>query len=185
MTVADLAGRLDVHPNTVRFHLRSLEAEGQVVRSQATRAGAPGRPEQTFRIPPNLESAPQRADLLAHVLLHHLGAEENAQVRAKSAGRSWGQAEAHRFGRCDADPLEGLVDTLEEAGFAPSHSASSSLDLHHCPLQEFLGDGQRLVCAVHEGMMAGFLDEAKSTMSVEYLEPFATPGLCRTHLIRR
>lgn len=184
MTVADLARRLEVHLNTVRFHLRVLEVDGQVVRDQ-TRPSAPGRPELTFRVPPTTTSAPQRADLLAHVLLDHLGAAEDSHARAIAAGRHWGRAEAARAGENDEIPMEGLVAMLEAAGFAPAQSSTECLDLHHCPLQEFLGDGQRLACAVHEGMMAGYLDEAKSSMAVASLEPFSAPGICRTHLVHR
>lgn len=184
MTVADLAGRLDVHLNTVRFHLRVLEADGQVVRAR-TRPSAPGRPELTFRIPPTTASGPQRADLLAHVLLDHLGAAEDSRTRAIAAGRHWGRAEARRAVENGEMPMEGLVAMLEVAGFAPAQSSSECLDLHHCPLQEFLGESQRLACAVHEGMMAGYLDEAKSSMAVASLEPFSAPGICRTYLVHR
>ncbi|UUT35163.1 helix-turn-helix domain-containing protein [Microbacterium elymi] len=44
-TIAALADRLGAHPNTVRFHLERLLADGQVERTVDDR-GLPGRPAQ-------------------------------------------------------------------------------------------------------------------------------------------
>ena len=50
MSIGEIAGRLDVHPNTVRFHLDALAGQGQVERLDTAPAG-PGRPPLVFRAP--------------------------------------------------------------------------------------------------------------------------------------
>lgn len=42
-SITDLAARIGVHPNTVRFHLETLTETGQVERVSVARQG-PGRP---------------------------------------------------------------------------------------------------------------------------------------------
>ncbi|WP_033709845.1 helix-turn-helix domain-containing protein, partial [Mycobacterium avium] len=48
MSIAGIADVLGVHPNTVRFHLDSLVADGQVEHVELDRKG-PGRPPLMFR----------------------------------------------------------------------------------------------------------------------------------------
>lgn len=51
MSIAEIDERLDVHPNTVRFHLESLVGTGQVEQVDGAPAG-PGRPLLLFRAHP-------------------------------------------------------------------------------------------------------------------------------------
>src|SRR5690349_4755027 len=48
MSISGIADALGVHPNTVRFHLDSLVADGQVEHVELDRKG-PGRPPLMFR----------------------------------------------------------------------------------------------------------------------------------------
>ncbi|MCI4010030.1 helix-turn-helix domain-containing protein [Brevibacterium sp. ZH18] len=197
--VNGLAADLGVHPNTVRFHLRSLEAEGQIVRGSAGVAHGPGRPAVTYQSVPDESTEHQRADLLAHILLSEVDADAQPFERARAAGVRWGRAEAvRRQGtRKDAttDPpatanvnsraIGELIDVLDDAGFAPTAASADTIDLLHCPLKEFVAAHGRTACAVHEGMMRGFLDETDAPASVRALQPFASPGVCRTTLEQR
>ena len=47
MSVPEIAERLGVHANTVRFHLETLVANGQVEHLTADR-GSPGRPARLY-----------------------------------------------------------------------------------------------------------------------------------------
>ncbi|WP_425954776.1 helix-turn-helix transcriptional regulator [Xylanimonas sp. McL0601] len=121
LTVGQLADRLAVHPNTVRFHLAALVEAGQAVRttslsSAATaapgsepRAGAPGTPEPLGRPPVRYTAAPgmdprgeRRYDMLAAVLATELEHAPDAAARAERAGRAWGAQQARHQARHQA-----------------------------------------------------------------------------------
>lgn len=191
VSVNELAKKLEIHTNTVRFHLRSLEQAGDVVRSRADSVSGPGRPSITYQSVPDQTPERQRADLLAHILLADVTSDNDPLRRAREAGKRWGRLEASRkqdereeSGPDDA--IGALIELLEESGFAPSSADAdgpNTVDLLHCPLREFVADQGGAACAVHEGMMRGFLEETRAGVSVQSLEPFAAPGLCRTTLI--
>lgn len=183
-TAAELADAVGVHPNTIRFHLRILERSGDVVREQVP-SRTPGRPELRFRLSPSHGSTELRADLLARILLNRIAASADSEREAESAGHQWGSGAAATAGASAADAIEGLVDTLEATGFAPTRSEADMIELHNCPLREFLATHGRLVCSIHRGLMSGYLDAAESSSAVESLEPFATAASCRARLRRR
>lgn len=185
-TVAELAEVLDVHPNTVRFHLTALERSGDVVRVRQT-PHTPGRPELRFRLAPAAEPATDRVDLLARILLTRIAEAEDPTTEAEAAGRHWGSAEAERTASAEghADAVEDLIGMLEESGFAPARRGRDRIDLLSCPLRQFLATHGTLVCSIHRGMMAGFLEGTQSLSTVDSLEPFATATSCRTRLQTR
>lgn len=183
-SAAELADGLGVHPNTIRFHLAGLERDGEVVRERQS-AQAPGRPELRFRLSPAAEPATERADLLARILLSRLAAAENPEAEAEAAGHQWGSAEAQNRTGARTEAVDDLVRMLEESGFAPARRGGSQIDLLSCPLRQFLGTHGRLVCAIHRGMMTGFLDAVGSPNAVESLTPFATATSCSTRLQTR
>lgn len=91
MSIAAIAGKLGVHPNTVRFHLDNLVADGQVERVEPGR-GRPGRPPLMFRAVRRTDSTgTRRYRLLAEILASGLAAERDSRVMALSAGRAWGR----------------------------------------------------------------------------------------------
>jgi predicted ArsR family transcriptional regulator len=199
-TVAELADALEVHPNTIRFHLGSLEEAGDVVREKA-KSRAPGRPELRYRLTPSDGEADRRADLLARILLARVAEAEDPEAEAEAAGRHWGSSAAADAGEAagvgesagggkaatesGSGGVEGLIETLESTGFAPVRTEPNAIELFNCPLREFLGAHGRLVCEVHRGLMAGYLDASRSTYSMESLEPFATEASCRARLHTR
>ncbi|MGC3022423.1 MULTISPECIES: helix-turn-helix transcriptional regulator [unclassified Brevibacterium] len=183
-TAVELAESLGVHPNTVRFHLGVLERDGDVVRHTRPAHG-PGRPEVRYFLTPATDSGPHRADLLARILLSRVASAPDPAGEAEEAGYQWGSGAAAGAGSRADSAVDGLIDTLDAAGFAPARLDGNQIDLHNCPLREFLGTHGSLVCAIHRGMMTGFLEAAQSSNAVESLEPFATPTSCRARLRRR
>lgn len=178
-TAAELAEAVGLHPNTVRFHLGVLEGNGDVIREQVP-ARRPGRPELRFRIVPN--PSPARPDLLARVLLARVASAADPDSEAEEAGRQWGTDEGAAVDGAGETAIDGLIETLESTGFAPVRTAADVIDLHNCPLREFLSTHGQLVCSIHRGLMAGYLDAAQSPSTVDSLEPFSTASSCRTRL---
>jgi predicted ArsR family transcriptional regulator len=193
LSILEIAEHLDVHPNTVRFHLLALVESGQVARAEADPIG-PGRPPQLFQALRRMDpTGPRDYRLLSEVLATHLAAGPNATRRAIEAGRSWGReqgaAAPGRAGtRAAVDRLVGLLDDL---GFAPEREGRGSADrparigLHNCPFLDLAADRPQIVCSIHLGLMRGALETWGAEVTVERLEPFAEPDLCRVHLTRR
>ncbi|MEQ0806114.1 helix-turn-helix domain-containing protein, partial [Mycobacterium tuberculosis] len=139
MSIAAIAGKLGVHPNTVRFHLDNLVADGQVERVEPGR-GRPGRPPLMFRAVRRTDSTgTRRYRLLAEILASGLAAERDSRAMALSAGRAWGrQLEAPPAGADTEETIDHLVAVLDDLGFAPERRASNGrqqVGLRHCPLK--------------------------------------------------
>ncbi len=189
MTIAEIAHRLEVHPNTARFHLESLLRSGHVEQVDGTVVG-PGRPPLVFRARRGMDPAgPRSYRLLAGILAGQLGTEPRARARARDAGRAWGAelmeqpAPSERL--TDAQATARLVDLLDDLGFAPEQQVSPAdgqLALRHCPFLELVESGARLVCSLHLGLMQGAMAVLGAPVTVERLDPFVEPDLCLAHL---
>ncbi|MFV0253394.1 MAG: helix-turn-helix transcriptional regulator [Beutenbergiaceae bacterium] len=178
--IADLADRLQIHPNTVRFHLDHLTVAGRV-EAVETQAGGPGRPPRRYRAVRSMDhTGPRNYQLLARVLIEGMADLPDPIPLALAAGQRWGeqvaQAEPDR-----GDPVGQVVGLLGEAGFDPAQT-ESGIDLHHCPFLDLSANGDRTVCAVHLGLMQGALRGWDSDVDVDHLEPFAQADVCRAHL---
>ncbi len=186
--VADLAAALDVHPNTVRFHLDALTAEGRVDEYADTRESV-GRPRRLYRAAPGMDrGGPTNYRLLAEILVEDLAGQPRAADRAIEMGRRWGRANAHTLESepaRDADTArERLRSLLERLDFAPvaARGDASTIGLGHCPFLDAAGEHSDVVCAIHLGLMRGALDGWSAPLTVDELEPFSTPDRCVVHL---
>lgn len=191
--VADIAERVGLHANTVRFHLDALVKSGIADRTSEEREH-PGRPRTLYLARPGAARAGKRSyRLLAEILTSFVAAEtpQPAQAAAR-AGQAWGRYLADRpapFRRVDADAAtEQLVETLDEIGFAPEAVTAGRrrrILLHHCPFRETAEVHREVVCSIHLGIMQGLLAAIDSPVEAERLDPFVEPNLCVAHLARR
>jgi predicted ArsR family transcriptional regulator len=186
LSILAIAEKLDVHPNTVRFHLDSLAGEGLVEHVEPARRG-PGRPPLMFKAVQRMDRAGTRHyRLLAEILAISLGAEHDSGSRAIAAGRAWGE----RLGSPGAvagaeDSIERLVGVLDELGFEPERRESDGkqqLGLRHCPFLELAERQPGVICPIHLGLMRGALETWGAPVTVERLEAFSEPDLCLAHL---
>ncbi|HEU5032073.1 MAG TPA: helix-turn-helix domain-containing protein [Spirillospora sp.] len=185
--VADVAGRLGVHPNTARFHLDALVADGAAERT-LERPSGPGRPRTVYAARPGMDRGGSRGyRLLAQILLSRLAAGPGGRAEAERAGREWGRFLVDRpppFARTSAGDATGrLTALLADLDFAPD-PAGDVVRLRHCPFLELAEEYGPLVCDVHLGIMRGALAELDAPVEAEGLEPFAEPGACLARLRR-
>ena len=179
-----LASRLNVHPNTVRWHLGILVDAG-LVNARRARSRSPGRPRTLYALCPEA-AMPGRDEfrLLASVLTTALASEHDGAGKAERAGREWGRYLTPRqvpFARTThAEATAGAVRLLEEQGFAPE-AVGDAIHLRRCPYFDLAEQHPEIVCSVHRGVLAGALEESAPDLRV-VLEPFVEPTLCRVSL---
>ncbi|WP_232069410.1 helix-turn-helix transcriptional regulator [Mycobacterium saskatchewanense] len=194
LSIIAIAEMLDVHPNTVRFHLENLLADGQVERVELVRKG-PGRPPLMFRAVRQMDRGGMRHyRLLAEILTAAFAAERNPRAKALAAGRAWGRRpdaglEPPPGGAAGVDEtIDHLVAELDDLGFAPERRETNGehqIGLRHCPFLELAENRASVVCPVHLGLMQGAMESWEAPVTVDRLEPFAEPDLCLAHLTLR
>ena len=188
-----LADRIGLHPNTVRWHLGIL-ADAGIVASRPAERTTPGRPRVVYSLRDDVETAErENYRLLATILAGTMSELEDGPARAAAAGRAWGRYLVRRpppnVRTSDADATREVVDLLGHQGFRPE-ARNGEIRMHTCPFRELAQSelartGRGIVCAIHQGLIAGALDELGSALDVERLEPFVEPELCVARLGRR
>lgn len=183
MTIVQIADRLGVHPNTVRFHLDNLTADGRVERVQPEGRG-PGRPPSLFRAVRRMDpGGPRRYEALAEILTISLAAAPDARSKALEGGRAWGRGLASD--KKTGTPRRRLLELLDELGFAPERVARDTVGLRHCPFLELAERTSDVVCPIHLGIMQGALERWHAPVTVDRLEAFVKPDLCVAHLAEK
>jgi predicted ArsR family transcriptional regulator len=166
MAVEDVADRVGLSANTVRFHLDRLRREGAVTRRSTTPDG-PGRPHLVYRaFAAEAVEGAAAYRLLAELLAEGLVRSGNARATAE-AGRSWADrlVPAHdpsvgaRAGADeDASAVARVVELFEDGGFAPELLPdASTVALHRCPFRELASVRADVVCTVHLGFVRSAL----------------------------
>lgn len=183
MTIVAIAELLDVHPNTVRFHLDILVSAGRVEQVAPERKG-PGRPALMFRATRRMDpGGPRHYGILAEILTTVLAGDADAAARALAAGRGWGLQRKPPGPAASAGPdaeesIEQLVGLLDELGFAPERRNDEQLGLRHCPFLEVAESEKEIICPIHLGIMQGALEAWAAPVTIDRLEPFVEPDLC-------
>ena len=180
----ELAARVGLHPNTVRWHLGVLADAGFVSSSTEPRT-RPGRPRVVFTA--TEEEAEGREDyrLLAAILAGSLSGTDTGAAVAEEAGEAWGRFLVERpqpFARLSAgDAADQVVRLLDEHGFEPERE-NGDVIMRRCPFRDLAEQHGDIVCSVHLGLIRGALAEIGAPVTATRLEPFVEPGLCRARL---
>jgi predicted ArsR family transcriptional regulator len=189
MSIAQIAAELDVHPNTVRFHLDTLLKEGRVEHADAEHK-SPGRPALMFRSVRRMDrGGPRSYRLLAEILTIGIAADQDPGTKAFAAGRAWGRqmepGATHTVPAGPDESVDQLVDLLDELGFAPERrevDGKKQVGLRHCPFLELAEARKSVVCPIHLGLMQGALETWEAPLAVDRLDAFIEPDLCLAHL---
>lgn len=170
-----LAERLGLHPNTIRWHLGVL-SDGGLVHDVPERRHGRGRPSVVHRLTgEGIASGRDEYRLLATMLTDVVSHDRDGEARAYEAGVRWGRHLQQ------AEPDASLAHVLDREGFA-AEQHGNRLEMRRCPYYALAEDSPQVVCTLHHGIIDGALAEAGSEQTVERLEPFAEPGLCIAHL---
>ncbi|HSK15865.1 MAG TPA: helix-turn-helix domain-containing protein [Gaiellaceae bacterium] len=184
LDAAQLARAVDLHPNTVRWHLGVL-ADAGLVASEVEERHRRGRPRVVYRATGSAPGEREDYRLLAAVLAGSLSTSPDGPAAAEAAGRAWGRYLVERplpLTAVDEDAAAGeVVRLLDEHGFRPERENETIL-MHRCPFRDLAEQHGDVVCSAHLGLIRGALEEIGAPITATRLEPFVEPRLCRAHL---
>ena len=167
LSTQQIAEALDLHVNTVRPHLERMRDVGLLdVRSEAR--GGVGRPQHLYGLAsdaPSLGLEPSPFPTIARMLLHLAGAAGIDAEDVLAAGRHQGELDSRPWPD-GSPPVEALLTELDAMGFDPELAIEdtdesggvASIAFAHCPFAELAEANPAVVCALHRGMVEGFLD---------------------------
>jgi predicted ArsR family transcriptional regulator len=183
LDASQLGELVGLHPNTVRWHIDHLVDAG-LVAARSQPLDRPGRPRVVYETSAEEEPQnPAREDhrLLATVLAGALAEQPDGPKRAVEAGEAWGRFLVERpepgVRTPPAEAMGEITRVLDDQGFEPEVSGLT-LRMHHCPFRELAEKHASVVCGMHHGLVAGALEELRTTVTADQLTPFAEPGVC-------
>jgi predicted ArsR family transcriptional regulator len=192
LDVLQIAEQSDLHPNTVRFHLKILVNARLACCRTDPRRGTSGRPRLLYAASTDhIDTLHQHGyQLLADIFASYLAANSTiATGLPEEAGRAF--ARRHRrpsqpFAEVSSDEaVRQVIAIFTELGFQPelvSHGPHHRILLHACPFRALATKHPDIVCAVHLGLLKQTLANLSTAVQVTELEPFVTPHLCVAHL---
>jgi predicted ArsR family transcriptional regulator len=185
LDASQLAGRVGLHPNTVRWHLGVL-ADAGIVDSRPAARNGPGRPRIVYELRTDpVERGREEYRLLATMLAGSLAQSPAGPRLAESAGDAWGRYLVKRplpFAEVtDEHATAEVAALLAEQGFAPE-TDGTDIRMRRCPFHELAETRPQIVCAAHRGLIAGALAGLGSGLAVDGLDVFVEPDLCVARL---
>lgn len=158
--IEELAQRLGLHPNGVRFHLDRLLEAGLVERRRAPQPR--GRPRDEWSVSAEAlpgGDPPRAYGDLARWLARAIPPIPSRLRDVERAGREIGRELAPSGAASTEDALR---DTMTGLGFQPhlerGHSGRLSCSLRNCPYRNSVKENQEVVCTLHRGITRGILE---------------------------
>ena len=180
VTIEDLSARMNLHPNTLRFHLMALIDSGLVL-SDTERRTTQGRPRRLYSAAPaspTIDADHYRE--LAGAFVRHLAASSAGPDSAEALGADWGRLLAQQQ-KPGSDPLAELTAAVQRLGFASRTDTAGErpvITITRCPYLD-LARQDSTVCVIHRGIIDGYLHGCCSPLVMTELEPWATENSCR------
>lgn len=191
LDVQEIAEQSDLHPNTVRFHLKILVAAGLSCCRSDPRRGASGRPRLLYTAAADQSGTLHQSgyQLLADILASYLAASSTIpRGLPEEAGRAFARhrRSSQPFAETSSDEaMRQVIAMFAELGFQPelaSHGPHQRMLLHACPFRALATKYPDVICAVHLGLLKQSLANLSAAVQATRLEPFVTPHLCIAHL---
>ena len=178
LATGQLAELLDLHPNTIRWHLGVLTDAG-LVQATPKRRHERGRPSIVHTLTgEGVASGRDEYRLLATMLTDVVSVDGHGEARAYEAGLRWGRHLQQ------GEPDASLAELLDGEGFV-AEERGDTIEMRRCPFYELAEGSPQVICTLHQGLIDGALEEAGSEQTVDRLDPFVEPGLCIAHLRRQ
>lgn len=200
LVTAEIAETLRLHPNTVRPHLDRMREVGLLEVTTDAR-GEVGRPQHRYSLTPEapaLGLEPPTMPMLARMVLsmaRRLGANP---ADAMAVGETEGADRAAAYAAAPS-ALEALVADLDRLGFDPvvtgddqdvdgledpDEPVTAVVAFANCPFADLARDHPDLVCALHRGLVTGFVSRMGDAEVTEFC-PLASRTPCRVAVTTR
>lgn len=189
LATAEVAETLDLHANTVRPHLERMRDLG-LVEVTTVSTGSVGRPQHRYALAaeaPSLGLEAPAFPTVTSVLLRAAAAAGLAPEDLVEAGREQGRADFARRGDDGSDLVDALEAELSAFGYDPARAddgGAVTIAFTHCPLRDLAEAHPDLVCAMHRGMVEGFLG-CGSGAEVRRFHPLVDRTPCQVDIERR
>ncbi len=180
VTLEEISETTGLHVNTVRGHLDVLIAAGHAQRDQEERQGR-GRPRLTYRSTTESDSP---YDELAHALTHALESAD-ARTLAKDTATRWRLTVSPMAPAANPDEaVDRAVEGLRAAGFAVDATMlGDSIVVGACPYAGLI-ETHPIICDIHTELLAQMLHDTGQDVTVEAMDVWVRPTLCRARLAR-
>ena len=161
LATSEIAEILGLHVNTVRPHLERMREVGLLHVDAETR-GTVGRPQHRYSLSadaPALGLEPSPWPMMARTLLDAASSGGLDGDDLAEAGRRQGERDAAAW-PADAGCLDALVVEQARLGFDPQtvdDVDGGTMAFAHCPFRELAETHPQLVCALHNGLVEGFV----------------------------
>ncbi len=160
VATADLAKKLDLHPNGVRLHLERMVEAGVVERITEHRKR--GRPRDTWCVAADAEASADLPTAYANLgrwLVQVMPDGKEGVGLAESGGERIGRdLAATAAGESTEDRLH---DAFASLGFQPvadeMNASKMSFRLCNCPYRDVVKERAQIVCGLHRGITRGLL----------------------------
>jgi predicted ArsR family transcriptional regulator len=186
LATSEVAEALDLHVNTVRPHLERMRDVG-LLRVDTETRGTVGRPQHRWSLSPDapaLGLEPSPWPTLARTLLAAAASGGLAPEDLADAGRRQGRADAAQW-PAGTECLDGLVVEQARLGFDPAtveEPDRATVAFAHCPFRDLAVEHPQLVCALHGGLVEGFVD-AWSGCAVDRFHALVDRSPCQVDLV--
>ena len=175
LATAELAARLELHPNGVRIHVRRLAARGLVDREQER--GATGRPRDRWRLSARAIAEADRPHVgwaMARSLAKAIPPTAGRLTEVESAGTDLGVELARGLGADEFEGSDHVQHALEAMGFEPTREEIAGgvrYRLMFCPYADVVRENPAVVCTLHTGIIRGALEHLETGGEVTRFEP--------------
>lgn len=183
--VQHIADNLQIHITTVRFHLRTLEEQGQIVRRASSTGQKAGRPQLAYGIAPRLDYA----DVVALFAIHLGGTAAERESRAALVGADLAHRVSVARHRASLSAEELVVETLGELGFTVQSTLTSfgrtTVRICSCPLAQIATTAPEVVRGIQRGLIQEVLDVNADAVGRQFqvtVSPDAGHGDCTVSL---
>lgn len=183
LTIQQLCDLSGLHPNTVRTHLDSLVAGGEVEREQIPSKGR-GRPLWAYHAAVAKVSP---YEMLAQILAAQLGRADEPGLTAQAA-KHWADVAVNQGSAepkdCD-EAVDQVAHSLRNVGFTVSlNPMYDEVTITKCPYASLVAEHPR-ICDVHAALVSELLIRSGQPISVKSVDVWVKPGVCVAHLERK
>lgn len=171
--LAEISEQTGLHENTLRDHVRVLEAEG-FIRAETEHRATRGRPRTVYRAVAG-EVTHAVAEQRIRDAKHH---GDLLRQLVPDAATTLETDAAHQ--------IDVLYEHLDDVGLEPDIDETElTVELTPCPFHDLVESNPQIACAVHEKLIRNILEQAGGPVALDRLLPYTTAHSCRAHLTMR